>query len=71
MKPLYEYRGCVYRTRSRLLHRFNLHHTRSNIMEDGATLTKCDWCGLSGSTKPMHLIVKDMEKALANMRDPW
>ncbi len=37
-----------YRPWARLLHRFNLHHTRQiGPMEDGAIIHRCDWCGAS------------------------
>lgn len=43
--------GFFYRAWSRLLHRFNLHHTREiGPIEDGlasVTITRCEWCGLS------------------------
>lgn len=39
-----------YRSWARLLHRFDLHHTRSHMIDD-TVLTKCDWCGLAQSRR--------------------
>jgi len=42
-----------YRSWSRLLHRFNLHHARrTGPMEDGAILNRCEWCGLHAKEWP-------------------
>lgn len=46
------WRGARYRAWSRLLHRFNLHHTRRIgplVDDDGdaAYVVRCEWCGLS------------------------
>lgn len=54
-------RGLRYRIWARLLHRFNLHHTRrSGPMEDGAYLHRCDWCGVSRKEVPAWLTAKRM-----------
>lgn len=79
---LNEYRGCVYRTRSRILHHFNLHHTtRSGPLidedGDGEWLIKCTWCGLR-MTEPLDKWAKirrecagrDASDAVTG-RDPW
>jgi hypothetical protein len=49
--------GLRYRTMSRILHYFNLHHTtESGPMDDGVTLIRCEWCGISGTNTPMEII---------------
>jgi hypothetical protein len=52
--------GWFYRLKSRTLHRFDLHHTRTSYVEDGATVTRCDWCGLSQSRRPMSEVLRDL-----------
>jgi len=47
--------GFFYQRWSRLLHRFNLHQTREiGPLEDGSTVIKCEWCGLSQWKRPMR-----------------
>lgn len=43
--------GLRYRLWARLLHRFNLHHTRliGPLAPDGGLVERCEWCGLSRS----------------------
>lgn len=55
--------GLLYRARSRLLHRFSLHHTRAHHMDDGTTLHRCDWCGMSRVEVPTWLIEKRIREA--------
>lgn len=53
-----------YQPWARLLHRLNLHHTRTyGPMEDGLSLVKCEWCGLSKSMVPDWLIEQRMREA--------
>lgn len=54
--------GWRYRLWSRLLHRFNLHHTTRIgplVDEDGdsAYVIRCEWCGL-GRTEPIDRFAK-------------
>lgn len=56
--------GEIYRVKSRLLHRFNLHHTRRlGPMPDGVYLHRCDWCGMTRKEVPMWLIEQRMREA--------
>ena len=50
-------RGRFYRAKSRLMHRFNLHHTRriGPLEPHGGMVEKCDWCGLSRSIPPWEV----------------
>lgn len=57
--------GARYRALARLLHRFNLHHTRrSGPMEDGAYLHRCDWCGLRRTEWPPEVTERRMREAV-------
>lgn len=38
--------ATVYRTWSRLLHRFNFHHAKVAYLQGGAIQDWCQWCGL-------------------------
>lgn len=59
--------GLRYRTWSRLLHCFNLHHThRHGPMDDGSYLHRCDWCGLARREVPMWLTEQRMREATKN-----
>lgn len=62
-------RGKRYRAWSRLLHRFNLHHTRrigplEDEDGDGVYIIKCDWCGMGGR-EPVDRFAK-IERASTN-----
>ncbi len=39
-----------YSPAQRLMHHFNLHHTRT-IRIEGDEIVKCDWCGLSWTAR--------------------
>ena len=59
MKPINEQEwycriyGTIYGAWSRLIHRFNWHHTRTfGPLEDGAMVTRCGWCGLERLDRP-------------------
>jgi len=47
--PLGMFRGLLYRIRSRILHRFNFHHTViiGPLYPDGGYVERCNWCGIS------------------------
>ncbi len=51
-----------YRAWARLLHRFNLHHSRRcGPMQDGRLLHRCEWCGMSRVETPMSVTVAEMK----------
>jgi hypothetical protein len=53
--------GYFYRAWSKFIHRFNYHHTRRiGPMEDGCTIHKCEWCGVSRKETPMWLTEQRM-----------
>lgn len=55
--------GARYRAWARLLHRFNLHHTkRIGPMEDGRFLHRCEWCGLRRTETPMWITEREMRE---------
>jgi hypothetical protein len=50
-----------YRPWARLLHRFDLHHTkRIGPIGDGEIIHKCEWCGISRKEVPMWLTARWM-----------
>jgi hypothetical protein len=53
-----------YRPLARLLHRFDLHHTvRMGPLEDGVTVHRCEWCGVSRTEVPMEVTMRRMAAA--------
>jgi hypothetical protein len=64
------WRRVGYRPWARLLHHFDLHHTRRiGPMEDGATIHRCEWCGASRREVPMWLTEQRM-RASRSVGDP-
>lgn len=54
--------GWVYRSLTRLMHRFNLHHSRrSGPMEDGVYLHRCEWCGMRRTEVPLWVTSQRMK----------
>lgn len=54
-------RGWAYAVKSRVLHRFNLHRSRAyGPMEDGRTLHRCEWCGMSRVETPTWVTEREM-----------
>ena len=57
-------RGRAYRFTAKLLHRFDLHHTRRiGPLEDGVTIHRCDWCGVSRTETPLAVTIRRMREA--------
>lgn len=56
--------GRVYRTAQRVMHRYGWHHTRriGPLEPDGVTLHRCDWCGVSRTDTPLHVIERRMRE---------
>ena len=46
-------RGWLYRSVSRVAHRFHWHHMPLSHLEDGATLEWCHWCGIRNRITPL------------------
>lgn len=62
-------RWRAYRFAMRLMHRFNLHHTRAiGPLEDGRTLHRCEWCGVHRVETPMSVILADMRREAGGSR---
>lgn len=62
-EPLHLWLRFGYRPWARLLHRFNLHHSRTiGPMEDGCSLHRCEWCGMSRKETPMYVIEARMRE---------
>ena len=56
-------RGWVYRSVKRLMHRFDLHHTkRIGPLDDGRTVHRCEWCGVSRIETPLEVTIREMEE---------
>ena len=49
--PLYAF---GYRVLQRTMHRFHLHYMRPHVMEDGATMRWCHWCGARHRESPQR-----------------
>jgi hypothetical protein len=60
--------GLRYRTVARLLHRFDLHHTRRSVLPDGRIGHRCTWCGVSRTETPMWMTERLMREARASKR---
>jgi hypothetical protein len=61
--------GLRYRAVSRIMHKYNFHHTSKNLMDDGTILHWCHWCGMRHREVPMWMTIQSMEKALQEKRD--
>lgn len=64
MEPRFTLRGLRYRTVSRIMHKYNLHHTSVSHMDDGTSLHWCHWCGMRRREIPMWMTVESMKKAI-------
>lgn len=52
-----------YRPWAKLLHHFDLHHTRRiGPMEDGVIIHRCEWCGVSRTEVPLEVTRRRMKE---------
>lgn len=55
----------AYRPLSKAMHSVNLHYTKTIHMDDGSTIYRCDWCGVSRLERSDEVVQAEMGAACA------